>query len=865
MRWLVGWNSTAAGRARVPGGLADSTLHPLGGHPVWGGTDPLWAVGDWRPDEIRVVDAAPDARLAVFGHCGARDEELRTGLRAARGGALRHLTAWPGSYTAVARVGRRIAITTDLAGVRPVFHTPFAGGTAYATAALTLADLVEAQLDVDHLGALLAAPDVPEALGDSTPYTGVRRVPPGHALILREGGSREIASYEPAVPTVVAALPVEADAAVNGVRDALVEAVRVRLAAPRHVPDAYGAEAGGYGTGPVPGQQDGHLSDGMLPANGHAGPTRTRGARAGGEARRAGAGSAEPGAGGTGWGEHGRGGRAPGVRDGGLDDRGGGGWGDGGRGTAYGGGAYGEGAHGGRTHGEGAYGEGAYGEGAYGEGAYGGDAYRGGRDRRARDGYGARDPGPVPGMGPDARRGRRGTPAPGLGADLSGGAASATLALLAAGLPGVPGTIAGTPGTVAGQRLLAVTFNDVTATADPARHSELERARTVAQDPRLHHVVVTGEEEALPYAGLWDLLRMPLPDEPGPALVVAARHRARLAGGSADHLTGYGARQVLDAHPARLADLLLDRRRRHLLRPAAALAVAEGAPRGKAVLVPFAVYRAARRLARTPQREGVAAAARMLRERALPGLGHSGESGPLDASLAALAWCRPGPAARWLTGEALADVSVRLEHAARRADSGTGVRPGVHRARAALARHAANYRVLEQLAAAPGQRLHAPYLDNQVVRAARELPEALRVRPGARAAVLRTVLAGAGVRELPPGWGAPTHAAHLAAVRAGLRAHGTELLDLFEQSWLAHAGLVDARSVREAVHSALRGEAVPLDGIAELVATELWLRRLTQRRGTSWTGTAAPRRRAVSGGVPARSMAVTPAVPLDGP
>ncbi|WP_431780434.1 asparagine synthase-related protein [Streptomyces chumphonensis] len=726
MRWLVGWSSTAAGRASMPG-LSPSTLHPVGGQELWGGDDPLWAVGDWRPDEVRVVDAGSGTRLAVFGCCGARDAELRAGLLAARGGALRQLTAWPGSYTAVVRIGRRVAVTTDLAGARPVFHTPFAGGTAYATAALTLADLVEAQLDVDHLGALLAAPDAPEALGDSTPYTGVHRVPPGHALILREGGSREVTGYEPAVPTVVAALPVDADEAVGGVRDALVEAVRVRLAAPRHVP------ATAFDANDAPGDGD------------------------------------------------------------------------------------------------------------------------------RRRPHAGRDPGPVPGMGPGERRTRRGGTAPGLGADLSGGAASATLALLAAGLPGIPGTVAGTPGTAAGQRLLAVTFNDLTALDEAARSGELERARAVADDPRLHHVVVPGAEEALPYAGLHDVFGLPLPDEPGPSLVDLARHRLRLTSASADQLTGYGARQVLDAHPARLADLLLDRRRRHLLRPAAALAVAEGAPRGRSVLVPLAVYRAARRLARTSQRDGVLTAARRLRERDVAAYDTNGEpGGALHASLAALTWCRPGPAARWMTGEALAEASVRLEAAALRASGAPGGRPGVARARDALARQAADYRVLEQIAAATGQRLHAPFLDNQVVRAARSLPEALRVRPGARAAVLRTALAGAGVAELPPGWGATSHTAHTHAVRRGLRTHADDLLALFDDSYLVRAGLVDARVVRGALHSAVQGDELPLDGIAELVSAELWLKRLMERRGTTWTGSVAPRRRAVSRGVPSRPLAVSP-------
>ncbi|MGW7366096.1 asparagine synthase-related protein [Streptomyces sp. NPDC054841] len=706
MRWLVGWSSIAAsfGTAGAVGtrssdpGEASRTVHPVGAQLLWGDPDPLWAVGDWRPDEIRVVTVDPPpgsaggtpvTRLAVLGCCAAGDEELRVGLFAARGGALRHLTAWAGSYTAVVQVGRRITIAGDLAGARPVFYTPWANGTAYATAALPLADLIEAQLDIGHLAALLACPETPEALRDSTPYAGVKRIPPGHALILREG-SREIAGYEPVASLAVAAPQLDTRRAVDAMRDALVDAVRARLTAPRHAPET-------------------------LPP----------------------------------------------------------------------------------------------------------------------------DPGPVPGMGPAERRAARGAPAPGIGADLSGGVASGTLALLAAGLPGVPGTILG-HGTGAGERLLAVTFNDL---ATPqGREAEMERARAIAANPRLHHVVVAAGEDALPYAGL----EGPLTDEPGPSLVEAERNRRRLASGSADHFTGLGARQVLDAHPARLADLLMDRRRRPLLRPFSALARASG-PSAGSLLVPLTVYRAARRLARTPYRTGLESAAARLPE---ANRAATAVNGPLGASLAALTWSRPGPAARWLTGEALAEVSVRLQEAATRPTSVQ--RPGEARARAALARHAADHRVLEQAAEVRSQRLHAPFLDNQVVRAARDLPEALRVQPGARAEVLRAVLAGAGIHDLPPGWGAPSHAASTAATRAGLRVSLPELIGLFDTPLLADAGLVEARVVRKALRAASEGEPVPLDGLADLVSTELWLRRLLARRGTCWTGTAAPRQRAVAAGVPPR-------------
>ncbi|WP_202234322.1 asparagine synthase-related protein [Actinacidiphila reveromycinica] len=787
MRWLVGWSSATAGP--LPGARSRA-LHPVGAQLLWGDPDPLWAVGDWRPDEVRVVHADPGAnangrswgsgspgyppgygsaaaagsgpyggaahgagaygagygdpdghgggdghgvngaygagfngnahgvaRLAVLGRCGATDAELRLGLVAARGGALRHVTAWPGSYTAVLQLGRRITVLGDLAGALPVFHTRWRDGTAYATAALPLADLIEAGLDVTHLAATLACPDAPEALLDGTPYLGVRRVPPGHALILRDGAP-EITGYEPTASLAAGHQPASAAdgaAAVEGVRDALLDAVRVRLAQPRFVPDG------------------------------------------------------------------------------------------------------------------------------------------------ALDGAG---------------------PAPGIGADLSGGIASSTLALLAAGLPGMPGTLPGAPGSLAGERLLAVTFNDLVGGHGDAdgRHgahgtaAELERAREMGADPRLRHIVVPGGPEALPYADLVSGWAEgsgglgALTDEPGPALVSAERHRRRLAAGGADHLIGYGARQVLDAHPARLADLLMDRRRRHLLRPVAALTRADGGGTltGSltSVTVPLTVYRSARRLARTPYRQGVEDVATALLRRDFGLGGPDGpDGGALSASLAAMAWVRSGPAARWLTGEALAEVSVRLQDAARR--PWPLERPGERRARAALARHAADYRVLEQAAAVPSQRLHAPFLDNQVVRACQALPGALRVRPGARAEVLRVALSGAGVHGLPHGWGGGSAAAAgSSAVRVGLRAALDPLLDLFEAPLLADAGLVDARVLRgafraaasaagaEGADSAAGGARVlALEGLGEIVATELWLRRLLGRRGSCWTGADAPEQRALAGGV----------------
>ena len=90
MRWLVGWSSAAAGPVRFGSagstGPDGETVHPVGAQLLWGDPDPLWAVGDWRPDEVRIVSADAQTRLAVLGPCGATDAQLRVGLFAARGG-----------------------------------------------------------------------------------------------------------------------------------------------------------------------------------------------------------------------------------------------------------------------------------------------------------------------------------------------------------------------------------------------------------------------------------------------------------------------------------------------------------------------------------------------------------------------------------------------------------------------------------------------------------------------------------------------------------------------------------------------------------------------------------------------------------
>ncbi|WP_033219319.1 asparagine synthase-related protein [Kitasatospora phosalacinea] len=691
MRWLTGWSGLTAADPAL------AAVRPLAGTLLWGGLGPLWAVGDWRPDELRLAvlrpggpatvrggldpgdptdsadhDTPATLRLAVAGRCGATDRELADGLAAARGGALRHLTHWPGSYTVVLRAGTRSTVLlTDLAGAQPVFHTPFAGGTAYATAALPLADLVGAPVDAAHLAARLATPETPETLGDRTPYQGVRRVPPGHALGIR-GGRADHSPY----PEDQAEERAEAPA-VRELTRALLEAVRCRVRA----------------TAPA--------------------------------------------------------------------------------------------------------------------------------DR------------------------------PRLGVDLSYGTASATVALLAAAVPLPAGPGADTAPERSAARTGAIK-GSWARRAEPPEPEPLPAVTLGDADglalavhaPRLRHLVVP---PVAPYTGLADPLAGPLTDEPGPALVEAARHAAAHRAGGADHLTGHGARQVLDGHPARLADLVRSGRSLDLLAPIAALAGADRATAGAlagTLHTPVTVLRAARRLARARYADALDDLALELTLRQ-----EQPAQRTMGRALAAdLAWHRPGPAAHLLADEPLAALAQHLRTAAR--DGAPTEPPGARRARLALHRHAAHYRTLVHATEQHGQRLHAPFLDNQVVRAARLLPDDLRLQPGARHALLAAVLAGAGRTDLPADWGRATGPDPHDPARRGLREAAPALTELLDRPLLGEAGLIDTPAARKTLAAATDpAQSVPpgtLAALADLIAVELWLRRLAARRpGSSWTGLPAPRRTAL--------------------
>ena len=291
----------------------------------------------------------------------------------------------------------------------------------------------------------------------------------------------------------------------------------------------------------------------------------------------------------------------------------------------------------------------------------------------------------------------------------------------------------------------------------------------------------------------------------------------------------------------------MDRQRRHLLRPATALAKA-GGPSAHSLFVPLTVYRAARRLARTPYRDRhrigggraalVAADGGPPRRRGepavdLPGrpvMDPSGPGGPLADRGGARRSIgspdgvgdppapRPAPRRGPRVGRPR-PLRVGPPH------PGTGrggAGPAPARARSSTIR-----------SSAPAGPCRNPCGSSRAP----------------APTILRTVLSASGVRDLPPGWGAPSHAPSTAAARAGLRQYGRPAgLPLRGAAARRRGPDRGPHGPQGAAGGRRRRTPAPGrpggPGLHRAVAAPPAV-----PQGTCWTGTAAPRQRAVAGGV----------------
>lgn len=206
------------------GGIAGTQYMPAEHTPLWGAPRPAWTADDaGQAGGLRVASSADSGcRLAVAGDCYATVADLDADLDAVARHDWRALTGWPGSYWAVCDDGQETTVLTDVAGSKPVYYARHRGGTAWATQAGPLADLTGAGIDYGALAAWMTCPAVPEAYPGGTAYTGVRRLPGGHALHIGRDGVPCVERYEPQDEH----RPFEDAAA--ALREALMAAVRVR-------------------------------------------------------------------------------------------------------------------------------------------------------------------------------------------------------------------------------------------------------------------------------------------------------------------------------------------------------------------------------------------------------------------------------------------------------------------------------------------------------------------------------------------------------------------------------------------------------------------------------------------------------------
>ncbi|WP_017623643.1 albusnodin/ikarugamycin family macrolactam cyclase [Nocardiopsis chromatogenes] len=190
----------------------------IGGTPVWESSIPVRVHGS---GSVRTAGEGT-FQIAVVGDCYAKDAALAAASAAFDREDWEALTRWPGSYWVLAHRPGRTVVVGDAVGSRPVYWSSARDGVVWSTSARCLQRKTGTDVDYTALAALLTCPLVPEVIADRSAFTGVNRLRPGTALILeRHGASVAVYENETAV--------VEFDGAVDEFKDALSEAVEVRV------------------------------------------------------------------------------------------------------------------------------------------------------------------------------------------------------------------------------------------------------------------------------------------------------------------------------------------------------------------------------------------------------------------------------------------------------------------------------------------------------------------------------------------------------------------------------------------------------------------------------------------------------------
>lgn len=372
-----------------------------------------------------------------------------------------------------------------------------------------------------------------------------------------------------------------------------------------------------------------------------------------------------------------------------------------------------------------------------------------------------------------------------LTADFSGGLDSTSLALLA---------------HAAGADLLAVTHVD-----EASRNEDVQYAQRAARGKKnLRHVLVT-DDEGLFFAGLPEA---PHTDQPFPDAarwrLRAAHQRVCIEYGSDLHLGGSGADMLLSAPRTYLADLARERDLAALLRHSRAKARLRHRPL-------YAVAAEAIRLSRTPY---------SLTLQHLAGDIAAGRPQPAGQ----VGWVRPSSVCAWLTPQARRHIALRAAEAAEIAEEAEVPAEEVsrHCARSELYEYGVYEAELRNQSHAMGLPHHAPFLDNQVVRAAM----AVSVREHASLTVQKPLL-GAALDGLVPFWllARRTKGSYSGNACTGIRRHAAELRELITGGRLTAEGWLDGDAALRELERLAVGVPGRFAALEAVIAAELWIRQ----------------------------------------
>ncbi|WP_051828574.1 asparagine synthase-related protein [Streptomyces bicolor] len=145
------------------------------------------------PDaSVRVVTAGA-VHAVVAGMCRGDDAEVLHGAEAVAQGRIEEITAMGGSYWMVVRdTERRLTVVAgDLAENRGVFTAATDRGPVWATDAALLAAQLGRGPDLELLTARITVGSAEHWPGRSV-WSGIERVPGGHALVLEDGTARTV-------------------------------------------------------------------------------------------------------------------------------------------------------------------------------------------------------------------------------------------------------------------------------------------------------------------------------------------------------------------------------------------------------------------------------------------------------------------------------------------------------------------------------------------------------------------------------------------------------------------------------------------------------------------------------------------------